>query len=122
MESPASDFSQLTLAVVEAQVGSLVDYLPVALLVCDADGRIMRANRAAIDLFDAERPLVGATVAQVLPFADHAACDQRTVYGPVTGTDGAPRTHAVRLRWLRHGDDVLRLYVIHEPADGELRA
>jgi hypothetical protein len=117
MHSATSDFSQLTLAVVEAQVGSLVDYLPVALLICAADGTILRANGPALDLFVGTDRLVGSPVAEVLPFVDHTAGDLRTACGPLASADGAIRSHAVRLRWLRHCDDVLRLYVIHESAD-----
>jgi PAS domain-containing protein len=90
------DGPHLSLALVEAQVGSLVDVLPVALLVTSCSGEILRANAAAVELFDDPEPLVGQAVSQALELAE--------------------RRHPLRfrLRLLRHKDEVLRLYVIHE--------
>jgi PAS domain-containing protein len=90
------DGAGITLALVEAQVGSLVDVLPIAVLVTSPFGEILRANEAAVDLFGSPLPLVGQFVSTAL--------DQARRKHPVT----------VRLRWLRHQGEVLRLYVIHE--------
>ena len=92
MKMATGDVTQMTLALVEAHVGSLVDYLPVALLIADGNGAILRANRAAVELFECRGALVGRQVVDVL----------------------AEQEFDVRLRLLCHDDDVLRLYVIHE--------
>ena len=93
------DGPRLTLALVEAQVGSLVEVLPVAVLVTASTGEILRANDAAVELLGDPAPLVGQFVVKAL--------------------EVARRRHAleVRVRWLRHEDDVLRLYVIHALQD-----
>jgi PAS domain-containing protein len=85
----------LTLALVEAQVGSLVEVLPVAVLVTASNGEILRANDAAVELLGNPAPLVGQVVVDVLEFARRR------------------RPLEVHVRWLRHEDDALRLYVIH---------
>jgi PAS domain-containing protein len=106
------DSHRLTLALFEAQVGSLVDVLPVALLIATDDGEILRANAAAVDLFGPRRSLVGLGVRTVLSFMD----DADTV-GSVRGaiySNECIRPIDVRLRRLQHDGDVLRLYVIHE--------
>jgi PAS domain-containing protein len=90
------DGPHLSLALVEAQVGSLVDVLPVALLVTTSSGEILRANAAAVELFDDPAPLVGQAVTVALELAERH------------------RPLRLRLRLLRHEDEVLRLYVIHE--------
>ena len=90
------DGPRLTLALVEAQVGSLVDLLPVAVLVTSSTGQILRANDAAVELLASPKPLVGQAVTSVV------AATRRE------------RPLAVRVRWLQHESDVLRLYVIHE--------
>jgi PAS domain-containing protein len=90
------DGPRLTLALVEAQVGSLVDVLPVAVLVTSSNGQILRANDAAVELLACPAPLVGQAVTSVVALARRE------------------RALDVRVRWLRHEDDVLRLYVIHE--------
>jgi len=94
------DGPRLILALVEAQVGSLVEVLPVAVLITSPFGEILRANEAALDLFDDlfedPLPLVGRFVNSVLDVA--------------RGT----RALRVRLRWLHHEGEMLRLYVIHE--------
>jgi PAS domain-containing protein len=112
------DGHRLTLALVEAQVGSLVEVLPVALLVASADGLIVRANDSAVELLGPDSDLVGSDVRGVLPFMDCAV--------PVTDDDivtsvrgalasaGRIRTFDVRVRRLQHDGDVVRLYVIHE--------
>lgn len=90
------DGPSMTLALVEAQVGSLVDVLPVAVLVTSSNGQILRANEAAVELLASPLPLVGQAVTAVVTAAQRE------------------RALDVRVRWLRHEDDVLRLYVIHE--------
>ena len=96
MTSASLDGPNLTLALVEAQVGSLVEVLPVAVLVTTPFGEIIRANEAAIGLLGNPLPLVGQFVSSVLDTARRK------------------RPVKVRLRWLRHQGEVLRLYVIHE--------
>jgi PAS domain-containing protein len=92
------DGASLTLALVEAQVGSLVDVLPVALLVASPTGEILRANAAAAELLD-NSALVGQSVAAALVVAERDSLLK------------------VRVRWLRHEDEVLMLYVIHDAED-----
>jgi len=97
--SPAVlDGSSLTLALVEAQVGSLVDVLPVALLVTSPTGEILRANAAAVELLG-NPALVGQSVTAALEVAEQQSLLK------------------VRVRWLRQEDDVLKLYVIHDAED-----
>jgi PAS domain-containing protein len=90
------DGPRLTLALVEAHVGALVEVLPVAVLVTGPFGDILRANEAASDLLGNPLPLVGQFVSAVL--------------------DEARRKLPLRvhLRWLRHEGEMLRLYVIDE--------
>jgi PAS domain-containing protein len=78
------------LALVEAQVGSLVDLLPVALLVTDAEGQIQRANAAARALLDADGSLIGRAIDDVV--------------------DG--RVLSIRSRSLCHQGEVVRLHVV----------
>jgi PAS domain-containing protein len=85
----------LTLALVEAQVGSLVEVLPVAVLVTASNGEILRANDAAVELLGNPLPLVGQSVVGVFEFGRRR------------------RMLEAHVRWLRCEDDVLRLYVIH---------
>ncbi|HLZ30636.1 MAG TPA: PAS domain-containing protein [Chloroflexota bacterium] len=86
--------ASLTLALVEAQVGSLLDVLPVALLVTSSTGEILRANAAAIELLE-DPALVGQSVRTALAVAERESALK------------------IRVRLLRHEQDVLRLYVIH---------
>jgi PAS domain-containing protein len=90
------DGPRLTLALVEARVGSLVDVLPVAVLVTSSSGKILRANQSAVELLGSSASPVGQAVTSVLGMARRQ------------------RALDVGVRWLRHEDDVLRLYVIHE--------
>jgi PAS domain-containing protein len=92
------DGASLTLALVEAQVGSLVDVLPVALLVASPTGEILRANAAAAELLH-NSALVGQSVAAALEVAERDSLLK------------------VRVRWLRQEDEVLMLYVIHDAED-----
>jgi PAS domain-containing protein len=78
------------LALVEAQVGSLVDLLPVALLVTDAEGQIQRANAAAGALLGADGSLIGRAIEDVV--------------------DG--RELSIRSRSLCHQGEVVRLHVV----------
>ncbi|HEY3061319.1 MAG TPA: PAS domain-containing protein [Chloroflexota bacterium] len=106
------DGHRLTLALFEAQVGSLVEVLPVALLVTSADGEILRANAAAHGLFGTLRTSRGAQVQCLLPFMDDA-----DTIGSIRGaiySGGRIRPVDVRLRKLQHDGDMLRVYVIHE--------
>jgi PAS domain-containing protein len=92
------DGPSLPLALVEAHIGSLVDVLPVALLVASPTGEIMRANASAAELLD-NPALVGQSVAAALEVAERESLLR------------------VRVRWLRHEDEVLMLYVIHDAED-----
>ena len=106
------DSHRLTLALFEAQVGSLVYVLPVALLISTAEGEILRANAAAVELFGPRRSLVGLAVRTVLPFMDDVDT-VRSVRGAIFSNDRITPVDG-RLRRLQHDGDVLRLYVIHE--------
>jgi PAS domain-containing protein len=90
MDSVHLDVPRLALALVEAQVGSLVDVLPVAVLIADREGKVLRANEAAQQLLE-QPTLLGCQVTDLLR-AQHLE---------------------VRQRCLVQGDEVLRLYVIH---------
>jgi len=107
------DAQRLTLALVEAQVGSLVDVLPVALLVTSADGEILRANDSATDLFGVHKARTGEHVSALLPFMDADLDPIGCVRGAIF-SGNIIRPVDVRLRRLQHDGDVLRLYVIHE--------
>lgn len=92
--SEVDDRRQL-LALVEAQVGSLVDLLPVALLVTDAEGHIQRANAPAGALLGAPKALIGQLIDDVL--------------------DG--RQLSIRTRSLCHQGEIVRLYVVQGDID-----
>jgi PAS domain-containing protein len=87
-----SDDGQHLLALVEAQVGQLVELLPVALLVTSAEGDILRANSAATALLGSSETLVGQRIDAVL--RGHDLC--------------------VRVRIVSHQGDVVRLYVVQD--------
>ena len=72
--------------------------LPVALLVTSPTGEILRANAAAVELLD-NSALVGQSVSAALQMAERQSLLK------------------VRVRWLRHEDEVLMLYVIHDAED-----
>ncbi len=101
----------LTLALVEAHVGALVDVLPIALLVTSADGEVVRANPAAVELFGATRAVPGAFVNKLLPFMDDSETSE-PVRGAIISCDRI-RPVDVRLRRLQHVGEVVRLYVVH---------
>ena len=86
----ALDVPRVALALVEAQVGSLVDVLPVAILVADRHGQVLRANKAAFEVLE-QAVLVGCSIDDVL----------------------RRQSVEVRQRYLVHADDVLRLFVVH---------
>jgi len=98
MTSASLDGTRLTLALVEAHVGSLLEVLPVAVVVTSPFGEILRANETAVDLLEDPLGLVGQFISPVLDAARRK------------------RPLIVRLRWLRHQGEVLRLYVLHEAA------
>jgi PAS domain-containing protein len=86
-----SNESRQLLAMVEAEVGSLLELLPVAVLVTSEAGIVLRANPAAgVALGVAEEALVGRRVDELL-----------------LGT-----RFPVRVRTLCHDAQVLRLYVL----------
>ncbi|HET6317363.1 MAG TPA: PAS domain-containing protein [Chloroflexota bacterium] len=105
------DGEHLTLALVEAQVGSLLEVLPIALLVTSADGEVLRANTAAVDLFGTRRQLVGASIHSLLPFMPESDTLE-SIRGAIYSTNRI-RPVDVRLRHLQHSGEVVRLYVIH---------
>ncbi|MGI9148524.1 MAG: PAS domain-containing protein [Chloroflexota bacterium] len=84
------DEPQQLLALLEAQVGSLVELLPVGLMVTSASGVILRINSPAAALLGSAADLVGQSINIVLRESD------------VT----------VRTRVLRHRSEVIRLYVV----------
>jgi PAS domain-containing protein len=86
----SNDGRQL-LAMVEAEVGSLVELLPAPVLVTSEAGTVLRANpAAAVALGVAEESLVGKLIEDLLR--------QLGV--------------SVRVRTLCHSGEVLRLYVL----------
>ena len=86
----SSDGGQL-LAMVEAEVGSLVELLPAPVLVTSEAGKVLRANPpAAVALGVTQESLVGRLIEDVLR--------QLGV--------------SVRVRTLCHSGEVLRLYVL----------
>lgn len=54
------------LAIIEAEVGSLLEYLPVPLLVTSEAGDVLRANSAAGLFLDSPETLVGKRIDDVL--------------------------------------------------------
>ena len=56
---PAADGAHEMLALVEAEVGSLVELLPAAVLVTSSDGAVLRANASAAALLGRPDGLVG---------------------------------------------------------------
>jgi PAS domain S-box-containing protein len=94
----ASDQQQL-LAMVEAEVGALLEYLPVPLVVTSRTGDVLRANPTAEMLLGSSREtLVGKQIDHLLRRNDISA----------------------RVRTLCHAGEVMRLYVLQH-TDG-LRA
>ena len=86
-----SDDSRQLLAMVEAEVGSLLELLPVPVLVTSEAGTVLRANTAAgVALGLAVDSVVGKPVDDLLRHSGMSA----------------------RVRTLSHADDVLRLYVL----------
>ena len=83
-------------ALVEAQIGSLLEFLPVAVVVTSASGSVLRANPAATALLGPRERLIGQSIGELL------------------------RGHAlsVRIRLLAHDDDRIRLYVLQERGVG----
>ncbi len=91
MIASTSSESRQLLAMVEAEVGTLLELLPVAVLVTSEAGIVLRANPAAgVALGVSEDALVGRCVDELLV------------------NSGLP----VRVRTLSHATQVLRLYVL----------
>jgi PAS domain-containing protein len=83
--------SRQLLAMVEAEVGSLLELLPVPVLVTSDAGIVLRANPAAgVALGFSEETLVGKAIDELLRHSEMSA----------------------RVRTLCHADEVLRLYVL----------
>jgi len=55
---PISNPSQEILAIVEAEFGALLEFLPAPLLVTSEAGEILRANRAAVLFLDRGVPII----------------------------------------------------------------
>lgn len=86
----SSETRQL-LAMVEAEVGSLLELLPVPVLVTSETGTVLRANPAAgIALGYPEEAVVGKPIDELLE----------------------RRGLSARVRTLSHADNVMRLYVL----------
>jgi PAS domain-containing protein len=83
--------SRQLLAMVEAEVGSLLELLPVGVLVTRGAGVVLRANPAAgVALGVPEDVLVGKRIGELLPRHGRSA----------------------RVRTLCHAGETLRLYVL----------
>jgi PAS domain S-box-containing protein len=83
--------SHVLLAMVEAEVGSLLELLPVPVLVTSEAGTVLRANTAAaFALGVAMEAVVGRSIDELLRHNDMSA----------------------RVRTLSHAEQVLRLYVL----------
>ena len=93
-----SDQSQQLLAMVEAEIGSLLEVLPVPLLVTSGDGDILRANAAARVFLDSAEGLAGQQVEHVL----HR------------------QAISVRVTTLRHQAQIVRLYALRHPSEDPL--
>ena len=50
--------TQQLLAIIEAELGALLDFLPAPLVVTSQTGEILRANRAAVLFLDAPEPII----------------------------------------------------------------
>jgi PAS domain-containing protein len=86
-----SNESRQLLAMVEAEVGSLVELLPAPVLVTTESGSVLRANpAAAVALGVTAESLIGKVI------------------GDLLGQLGV----SVRVRTLCHSGEVLRLYVL----------
>ena len=75
---------------VEAEVGSLLEFLPIPLVLTSGSGHILRANAEAASFLDSAGPLIGKHVDDVL------------------------REQAIsfRMRLLVHEERALRLYAL----------
>ena len=62
----ALETSRELLAVVEAEVGCLLEFLPIPVIVTSESGIILRANAAAILFVDAPVPLIGIPIQDIL--------------------------------------------------------
>jgi len=91
LRSLGSNDARQLLAMVEAEVGSLLEMLPVPVLVTSEAGTVLRANPAAgVALGVAEDAMIGKSVDDLLRYSGVSA----------------------RVRTLCHGDEALRLYVL----------
>jgi PAS domain-containing protein len=88
------DHSQQVVAIVEAEVGSLLELLPVPLLVTSESGQILRANAAARLFLDSSETLAGKHVDTIVR--------QQAI--------------SVRVTTLSHEDYVVRLYALQHPS------
>ena len=83
----SSDPTQEVLAIIEAELGALLDFLPAPLLVTSEAGEILRANRAAVLFLD---------------------CAESIIHKPINAVVGA-QSIDVSVTVVRHERTVLRL-------------
>ncbi len=86
----AADQGEQLLAMIEAEVGPLLELLPVPLLLTSEHGEVLRANEAAGTFLDSAECLIGKHIDRVL--------------------GGQPIS--VRMRTLSHAGQTLRLYAL----------
>ena len=90
-DQAAGDGGREMLALVEAEVGSLVELLPVPVLVTSGDGAVLRANPHAAALLGCpDKGLVGQHIDHLLQ----------------------PGNFSVRMTTLCHQSEAVRLYVL----------
>jgi PAS domain-containing protein len=94
----AADEGEQLLAIIEAEVGSLLELLPVPLLVTSEHGEVLRANEVAGAFLDSAECLIGKHIDTVL--------------------GGQPIS--IKMRTLSHAGQTLRLYALQHQADGML--
>ena len=89
-----ADQTNQLLAIIEAEVGPLLELLPVPLLVTSEHGEVLRANQVAGDFLDSAECLIGKHIDTILG-GQHIS---------------------VRTRTLSHAGQTLRLYaLLHDP-------
>jgi PAS domain-containing protein len=89
-EQAGADSGHEMLALVEAEVGPLVEHLPVPILVTSGDGAVLSVNPPAAALLGCAAGLVGQHVDRILE----------------------PRNLSARMTTLCHEADAVRLYVL----------
>jgi hypothetical protein len=90
-----ADQSEQLLAMIEAEVGPLLELLPVPLLVTSEYGEVLRANEVAGAFLDSAECLIGKHIDTVL----------------------GRQPISVRMRTLSHAGQTLRLYALQHEAE-----